>query len=118
MRFFLNFDRIFGKERATPGILYARVVLASFRLSILISRSGGCYVFIAQFIARLLLFSPSLFLSFFSPGITARTSLHSAAGKYLNRSDASHLLFMSLIYSAETMKLKFPRFLDGQSARV
>lgn len=91
--------------------------IASFRLSILISRSRGCYVRIVQFAAGLLLpFSLFLFFShLLSPEITGRPTLHSAESSLLKMLksfvDVSHLLFMSFIYSTETTKLNFPRFL-------
>lgn len=74
--------------------------------------------------------SLSLFLfpshSLLSPEITATADCRRCTPsrvrrwKYLTRArrDASHLLFMSFIYSTGTTKLNFPRFLVGKSARA
>lgn len=71
------------------------------------------------FLSFFLLSSPSLA---FSLGLQRWRRRSRPAGlcrwKCLSRSDASRLLFMSFIYSAETTKLNFPRFLGGQNARA
>lgn len=115
-----SFIRRFSREQmaTTRRTLCMSAILrrASFRLSILISRLRGCYARYCAFRRRTLCLSLSLSLSDYSDAVAVALArpprLHCC--KYLSRS--SHLLFMSFIYSAETAKLNFPRFLDKARA--